>query len=139
MDPIVMAAGTALVSAMATNAWAEARDAVVVLWRRVHPERAEQVGADLEAVRADVLEARRTGDDAAEEALAGTWRTELQRLVRADPSLAADVRRLLDERLAPALPREERTRIGKLVMKAEASGHARVYQAGRDQHVTGQD
>ncbi|MFF8381603.1 hypothetical protein ACF07V_36535 [Streptomyces sp. NPDC015661] len=137
MDPMVTAAGTAVVSAMATSAWEQARDAVVALWRRWRPERAEQVGADLEAVRAEVLEARRAGDDEAERALAGAWQSELQRLVREDASMVAEVRRLLEERLVPVLPVEERTRIGKLVMKAEASGHARVFQAGRDQHITG--
>ncbi|GAA4878452.1 hypothetical protein [Kitasatospora terrestris] len=136
MDPIVMAAGTTLVSAMATSAWEQARDAAVGLWRRVHPERAEQVGAELETVRAEVLEARRTGDAETEQALAGTWQAELQRLVREDAALIEEVRRMLEERLTPVLPADERTRIGKLTMKAEASGHARVFQAGRDQHIT---
>ena len=137
MDPIVMAAGTALVSAMATSAWEQARDAAVVLWRRAHPDKAEQVGKDLEVVRAEVLEARREGDVGTEQALAGAWQAELQRLVRQDSALAGEVRRLLEEQLVPALPRDEQTRIGKLVMKAQASGNARVFQAGRDQHITG--
>ena len=133
----MMAAGTALVSAMATSAWEQARDAVVALWRRAYPDKAEQVGKDLEMVRAEVLQARREGDAGAEQALAGAWQAELQRLVRQDVALAGEVRRLLDERLVPALSGDEQTRIGKLVMKAEASGHARVFQAGRDQHITG--
>ncbi|MEV4430023.1 hypothetical protein AB0K23_32585 [Streptomyces sp. NPDC049602] len=137
MDPMVTAAGTALVSAMATSAWEQAREAAVELWRRVRPERAEQVGTELEGVRTEVLEARRAGDAETERALAGAWQSELQRLVREDASVVDELRRLLQERLAPVLPMEERTRIGKLVMKAEASGQARVFQAGRDQHITG--
>src|SRR5690349_14355645 len=51
MDPIVLAAGTALVTAMATDAWQSARDGAVALWRKVRPEQAEIVEAELAEVR----------------------------------------------------------------------------------------
>lgn len=38
MDPIVLAAGTALVGAMATDAWQQTRIAVVSWWGRVRSD-----------------------------------------------------------------------------------------------------
>ncbi|MDX3108777.1 hypothetical protein [Nonomuraea angiospora] len=135
MDPIVLAAGTALVTAMATDAWQSARDGAVALWRKVRPEQAEVVEAELVEVREQVLEARRDGDVDTEQALAGTWQVRLQQLLRAEPSLAGEIQRVLDEVLTPALQPAEQERIGTLVMKAKASGHGRIYQAGRDQTI----
>ncbi|MER7368269.1 hypothetical protein ACI2LC_07630 [Nonomuraea wenchangensis] len=135
MDPIVLAAGTALVTAMATDAWQSARDGAVALWRRARPEQAEVVEAELTEVREQVLQARGEGDADTEQALAGSWQVRLQQLLRADPSLAVELRRVLDEVLTPALEPADQERIGSLVMKATASGHGRVYQAGRDQTI----
>src|SRR5271165_5847197 len=58
MDPLVLAAGTALVGAMVTDGWQQARTAVVAWWRKVHPGRADAVGAELDTARAQVLPAR---------------------------------------------------------------------------------
>lgn len=130
MDPIVVAAGTAVVSAMATGAWETARDAVVALWRRAHPEHAERTSEELEAVRAEVIQARRDGDTATEQALAGEWQNKLRRLVRNDPALAEQVRRLLEEHLLPALAADEQTRIRSIIQTANATGSSTIYQAG---------
>jgi hypothetical protein len=132
MDPVVTAAGTAVVSAMATSAWQQARDAVVALWRRAHPEKAGQVSRDLEVLRAEVLRARRDGDADTEQALAGAWQAGLQRLIRQDPALAGAVRQLLDEHLIPALSAEEQARVHAVIQTARASGHSTIYQAGHD-------
>src|SRR5580658_9126617 len=48
MDPVVAAFGTALVGAIATDTWQQAHEAVVGLWRRVHPRRDEDIGAELD-------------------------------------------------------------------------------------------
>ncbi|MEZ7130506.1 hypothetical protein ACBR40_34680 [Nonomuraea sp. AD125B] len=135
MDPIVLAAGTALVTAMATDAWQSARDGAVALWRRARPEQAEVVEAELTEVREQVLRARGEGDADTEQALTGSWQVRLQQLLRTDPSLAGELRRVLDEVLTPALQPADQDRIGSLVMKATASGHGRVYQSGRDQTI----
>jgi hypothetical protein len=135
MDPIVLAAGTALVTAMATDAWQSARDGAVALWRRARPEQAEVVEAELTEVREQVLRARGEGDADTEQALTGSWQVRLQQLLRTDPSLAGELRRVLDEVLTPALQPADQDRIGSLVMTATASGHGRVYQAGRDQTI----
>jgi hypothetical protein len=47
VDPIVVAFRTALVGAMATDVWQQARASEVALWRRVHPQQVGTVEADL--------------------------------------------------------------------------------------------
>ncbi|MGJ6966247.1 hypothetical protein ACSDR0_30495 [Streptosporangium sp. G11] len=136
MDPIVMAAGTALVTAMATDAWQQARAGAVALWRRFAPEQVKTVEAELDEVRDQILAARREEDVETEQALAGEWRVRLARLLRQDPQAAAELRRVLDEVLAPALPAADRTRIKSIVMNATAHDDSRVYQAGGDMHIT---
>ncbi|MFI5882966.1 hypothetical protein [Streptomyces sp. NPDC051554] len=138
MDPIVLAAGTALVGAMATDAWQQVRTSLVELWRRARPEQAEVIDAELGAVRAHVLTARESGDADTEQTLVSDWQLRLQALLRANPAVANELRQLLDTHLTPLVSADERSRIATLVMRAEASGSGRVYQAGRDQHITGQ-
>jgi hypothetical protein len=120
---------------MATDAWQSARTGVVALWRRVRPEQTEVVEVELAEVRGQVLQARRDSDTDTEQALAGAWQVRLQQLLRADPSLAGEIKQVLDEVLIPALEPADQARIGSLVMNAEARGHGRVYQAARDQTI----
>jgi hypothetical protein len=97
MDPVVAAFGTALVGAIATDAWQQVREAVTGLWRRVHPRREDDgIGAELDELREQVLGARRDGDASTERALEGVWQVRLQQLLRADPALAGELRRVLD-------------------------------------------
>ncbi|MEU7041754.1 hypothetical protein AB0A77_11955 [Streptomyces varsoviensis] len=136
MDALVLAAGTAVVGAMATDSWQTARSAVVAWWRRARPEEAEGVDAALGRVRPQLLAARQARDTASEAALASDWQSRLRRVLEADPRLARELRSLLDDEITPVLPAPERARVETLVMKASATGHGRVYQAGRDQHIT---
>ena len=101
MDPIVVAFGTALVSAMATDVWQQARASVVGLWRRVHPQQTDTVEADLEGLRTQVLDARQAGRADVEQALTGVWQGRLQQLLLDEPALATELRRVLDCRLRP--------------------------------------
>lgn len=136
MDPIVLAAGTALVSAMATDAWQQVRAAVVAWWRKVHPARADAVGAELDDTHAQVLAARDRGDEDTEQALTGIWRLHLQQLLDMNPAAGPALQRLLDEHLTPALPMGEQDRIGQIIINAQARDHARQNIAGRDMHIT---
>ncbi|MFJ9410485.1 hypothetical protein [Streptomyces sp. NPDC101393] len=120
---------------MATDAWQHARDAAVTLWRRVHPERVPAVEAELGEVRAELLAAREEGDVQAEEELAADWQRRLRRLLRDDPSLADELRRVLDEELNPLLAPGDQVQPGSVQMNATASGHARIYQAGGHQTI----
>ncbi|MFJ4790828.1 hypothetical protein [Streptomyces sp. NPDC088794] len=132
MDPITLAAASALVGAMATDGWAQARDATVALWRRVWPERAEAVAAELELARPRVLAARERHQEDREQALVAGWRVPLEDLLDRDPALAADIRRLVDEQLAPLLPKAEQSRVCSIVQNVTTTGHSRATVAGRD-------
>jgi hypothetical protein len=128
MDPVVQAAGTALVQAMATDAWTQARQAVTRLWRRVHPGHGERVGGDLDELRAQVLRARAGGDAQTEQALEGAWQLRLQELLRMDPALAADLRQVLDQVLTPAAAQPGTT--GSILMTGTSQDSSTFTQIG---------
>ncbi|MFD8645800.1 hypothetical protein ACFV14_36455 [Streptomyces zaomyceticus] len=125
-------AGVAVVTLMATDAWERTRDGVVALWRRASPARADGVEGELEATRDDLLAAREDGDELTEQELREEWAGRLRRLLREQPDVAEELRRMLAE----ADPQAQSTGAGTVQMRAEASGSGRVYQAGRDQHIT---
>jgi hypothetical protein len=132
MDPLVVTAGTALVAAMATDAWQQARSAALELWRQVHPERVSAVEGELAEVREEVLTARDNHDDRTEEALAEDWQRRLERLVRVNPGLAQELQRVLDEQLAPVLSRHSApSGPGSVSQQATAGKNSRIIQ-GRD-------
>jgi hypothetical protein len=120
-------AGETLVKQLTTAAWEKTQAAVVELWRRAHPERADALHAELAETRSEVLAARQAGDDQAEQDLIGEWRSRLRRLLSVDPEVAGELRRLFADELQ---------RGPGIAMKATASNRGRVYQAGRDQHIT---
>ncbi|WP_030609944.1 hypothetical protein [Streptomyces fulvoviolaceus] len=126
-------AGTTMVTLMATQAWESTRDGMVALWQRFQPARAEAVGSELEATREDLLLAREAGDADTETELTAEWQARVRRLLLAQPEVADELRRILAE-LSPEFP--ERRPSVEVRLRAEASGSGRVYQAGRDQHIT---
>jgi hypothetical protein len=131
MDPIVAAFGTALVGAIATDAWQQAHEAVVGLWRRVHPQRVDDgIGAELEELREQVLAARRDGDAGTERALEGAWQLRLAHLLRADPALATELRRVLDQVLTPALDPAGQARVGTIIMTGSSHDASTFTQIG---------
>ncbi|MEV6883312.1 hypothetical protein [Streptomyces sp. NPDC051135] len=136
MDPEVLAqtAGITVVGLMATDAWQRTRDGVVALWRRARPVQADEIGTALEETREELLAARHEGDSECAEDLERDWRRRLRRLLAADPSIAQDLEEILAEARA-SLPEDERPPVPAVQMHAHASGHGRVYQAGRDQHI----
>lgn len=139
MDPELTAltstAATTVVKLLTTAAWERATTAVGGLWRRVHPERAETVRAELEDSRAEVLAARQVGDEQVEQALVGEWQGRLRRLVAADPQLVDELRRVVAE-LRSALADADAPQGATITMQTTAFGTSQVNQAGRDLHVT---
>jgi hypothetical protein len=126
---LASSAGTTLVTLMATDAWERTRDGIAALWRRVHPERADTVTAELDATREDLLAAQPAGDEGAVYELQAEWQGRIRRLLRTRPEVAEDLRGLLKE-LDPsdaAAP--------TVTQHATASGHARIYQAGHNQRI----
>lgn len=140
MDPSQLAAAFAsgLIAAMTTDAWEEVRSAMIGLWRRVHPSRAETIGEELVEVRQEALAARQGADASAEESLIEDWQRRLQRLLEAAPEMTVELQRILDDVLRPTLGPADQSRIRQIVMNARASDHGQVFQAGRDIHITGQ-
>ncbi|MFI2633251.1 hypothetical protein ACH5A2_23170 [Streptomyces collinus] len=126
-------AGTTMVTLMAGQAWESAREGLVSLWQRFQPDRAEAVGGELEATREDLLLAQRTGDADTESELTAEWQARVRRLLAARPEVAEELRRILGE-LSPQ-PAEAQSSV-EVRLRAEVSGSGRVYQAGRDQHIT---
>lgn len=130
MDPVVAAFGTALVGAIATDAWQQVREAVTSLWRRVYPQRKDDIGAELDELRQQVLVARHDGDADTERALARAWQVRLQQLLRADPALAAELQRVLDQVLTPALTPAEQTQVGTIIMSGSSHDSSMFTQTG---------
>jgi hypothetical protein len=122
---------------MTVDAWQQAREALTAWWRRIRPNQADQVDAAFVESRERVLTARRARDEDEESHVIAAWATRLTALLRDDPVLGDGLRQLIDEEIAPLLGREDSARTGSHEFRAEASGHGRVYQAGRDQNIYG--
>ncbi|MFJ7147562.1 hypothetical protein ACIQVT_05070 [Streptomyces sp. NPDC100445] len=133
MDPevtvLAQSAGTTLVTLMATDAWQRTRDGLTQLWHRMQPERAETVAAQWEAGREDVLAALAANDQETLNELRAQWQGLVRRLIVARPAATGELRALLAE-LDP-----DGSAGRSVTQHATASGQARVYQAGRDQHI----
>ncbi|MFF2381583.1 hypothetical protein [Streptomyces sp. NPDC058108] len=126
---LAQSAGATLVTLMATDAWQRLRDGITQLWRRTQPERAETVAAELTVCREDVLAAAAADDQETLDELRLQWQGSVRRLLVARPAAVEELRALLDQ-LDPG-----GSAARQITQHATASGQARVYQAGRDQHI----
>jgi hypothetical protein len=135
MDPIVQAAAVALVQAISTDAWQQAKEAVVDLWHRGHSGDADLPGRDLDELRAQVLQARSNGDAQAERVLEGQWQVRLQALLRGNPALAADLRQVLDSVLMPTATQAGAT--GAIVMTGTSRDSSSFTQIGSQVNYDG--
>ncbi len=127
-------AATTIVKVLITDGWERAKTAVSEMWRRVHADRAAMVETDMTQARAELLAARQAGDAQAEQVLTGEWQARFFRLVGDDPGLHEELRRLVTE-LSALLPDAPQPTATHIEMSADASGHGRVYQAGRDLRI----
>jgi hypothetical protein len=130
---VAATASTALVGAMATDAWERAVQGVTELWRRVHPHpnRAEVIGEELAETRQLILHARRERRE--EQALRGLeaeWQSRLDRLLRANPEMISELQRLVNNELQAAAGNP------RVTMRATANGNSTLNMAGRDQNIT---
>ncbi|MGW2919850.1 hypothetical protein ACWDBF_18605 [Streptomyces angustmyceticus] len=134
MDPeltvFTQAAGTTLVTLMATDAWQHTRDGLTRLWQRLQPDRAHIVSDELDASREEVLRAHSAADQEMLSELRLQWQGYLRRLLLAQPAAVEELRRLFDEAGSEAAVHASR-----ITQHGTASGRARVYQAGRDVHI----
>ncbi|WP_158710018.1 hypothetical protein [Streptomyces katrae] len=88
MNELAQSASAAIIGSIATDAGPRLRDGVVTVWRRVHPERADAVGADLDACRDDLLAARAGSDELSEAELRAEWQERVRRLLVGNPEIA---------------------------------------------------
>jgi hypothetical protein len=132
---LARSAGATVVTLMATDGWQRARDGIARLWNRVQPERTDSIVGEIETTRDDLLLARQAGDNETERELSDEWAGRLRRMLVADPHAVAALRDLLSD-LEEALPKGGNVAGNDINMRAHAHGSARVYQAGRDQHIT---
>lgn len=126
----MLAFGTALVGAIASSTWQQAREAAISLWRRVYPHDANNVGTELDELREQVLRARQVDDTDTEKALEGAWQVRVHQLLRAEPTLAADLQRVLDSVLTPTLTPAGQTRIGNIIMTGSSHDSSTFTQIG---------
>ncbi|MFE6083638.1 hypothetical protein [Streptomyces virginiae] len=132
MDPVTLAAaaGSALVGAMATDTWTQAKAAIAGIWGRFRPDRVAVVEQDLDELRLEVLATREHNDTATRDALAADWQQQLARLLRQNPDLADDLQRVLDDVLTPSLAEEERGHVYQQINIARDRGRAFGVQGG---------
>ena len=130
MDPLALAFGTALVGAIATSAWQQASDAVAQIWRSARPHESERIEGELGELREHIVQARDLGDTATEAALEGAWQVKMQALLRAAPTLATELQRVMDEVLTPWLNSAEQIRIGTIIMKGSSRDSSSFNQIG---------
>lgn len=131
---LMTTAATTLVELLTTDGWQRVKSAAGALWRRAHPERVEMIEAELGETRTAMLCARRAGDEQSEQALISEWHSRLRRLVAVDPSVVDELRRLVKEWESSGSTGGD-TCIGRVNMRARATGHSRVTMAGRDIHI----
>ena len=103
------AGGTALVGAMATDAWQTTRAGVARLFGRGGPDRQAAIETQLDSNAALVAQAEDPSEiDEIRQSLAGMWRLELAALLRRHPE-AEDELRALVAQIHDALPAPQQT------------------------------
>ncbi|MBQ0850241.1 hypothetical protein J8N05_18785 [Streptomyces sp. BH-SS-21] len=139
MDPITMAAATALISAMATDGWQRAVNALVQWWQRARPEQAETAPDELAFLHRYVLalQAMQTPSPEAEEALIRVWQARLAQLAGDNTQLRADLRQLAED-IARQLPGPEQERVTSVYQNAQADRRSKVIQVGGDVTINGE-
>jgi len=128
-------AATALVKALTTDGWEAVKSGTGALWRRVHAEQAETMETEIISTRAEILAAREAADTEIETSLVEEWQRRLMRLLREDPEIAEVLTHLVEDQWYPLLPPSDHGHPPSIQMDAEASGHGRTYQAGRDMRI----
>jgi len=93
----------ALVGLLITDSWQEARSSMGSLWRRAEPDRADAVESELGEARCALLAARSAGNDQVALGLIIDWHYRIDRLLAAFPQTAVQLRRVVEDELAPAL------------------------------------
>lgn len=129
---LATAGATTLVQQLVGEGWESARTRVAEFFARRFGADEESVGAELEAVREELLSADDTEDgQAAEEARADVlaeWRARMRRGLRADPAAADELREILAELAANDTAGQARSEVSNTI--SGVVRHSTVIQAG---------
>ncbi|MEV7277253.1 hypothetical protein [Streptomyces sp. NPDC093111] len=129
-----LTAGARLVAVMTTDAHPRALQAVLEQWRRIRPAEADILLEQLEDSRAALMDARARGIVRREGELGAWWQERLTWLFSTDPRAVGALHLALTRKTTEATSQVD-VRAGSIRMAGRARGHARVFQAGRDQHI----
>jgi len=137
LSSLASTAATTVVQLLTTDGWERLKSALGPFWGRSRPGGEATLDTQLNDSHAEVTAA---GDDAEQvrAELTAEWRGRLRRLLAADPAIAAELRRVLDEELSPALRdlKAANPDTPDIRMRADVSGRGRAYQAGRDMTIS---
>jgi hypothetical protein len=130
MDPdytaLAAAAATAVVTAMAKEGWEGVRSAVARLWRKGEHPQTEQIVAELERSRQELVGTESSLVPLTSDELVAEWKGKLRRLLVLHPELADEVAAIL------GTGQQGGVQFGDV----SHHGTGDVNQAGRDIHVT---
>ena len=93
---LATAGATALVQQMVTDTWTSVRERAVAFFSRGSAS-PESVGAELDAARAELVDAQQSTDEETAADIQAEWRSRMRRTLLADPQAAAELRLLLQE------------------------------------------
>lgn len=133
MDPATLALasafGTAVVSAMATDAWQSTRARIVAIASRIRPDTADSLARTLEEQRISLLQIPEAEREQATNQLYVSWRSYFLDLLRSDPSGAQDL-------LATLIPGQQQD---SRSIRQVGNSHdtSRIYIAANDQNFNG--
>ncbi|MFD4629098.1 hypothetical protein ACFVYR_04250 [Streptomyces sp. NPDC058284] len=101
MDAELMAlaasGATVLVQQMAADSWTQARDHIVAFFARNRRGEEAAIEGELETSRSELTMAVATGDEQTAADVEALWRTQLRRLLLAEPTAAAQLRAVLSD------------------------------------------
>jgi hypothetical protein len=132
VEPIVGAFASALVAAMATDTWQEARAAVIAMWHRFRAQRADETTKELGRTRDRVLAAR-AGPTDTKQALELVWQGRLQELLLDNPGMTAEFQSVLENTLIPMLTPAERSHIRQIIMTGSSHDTSTFNQVAGNQ------
>jgi hypothetical protein len=107
MSPLTLAAGTAVVKAVATEGWQQACSALVRLWGHEDPAYSSVISQEVEATRESVLAASDTDYHAVERSLSAQWNRRFSALLDMSADAGGKLRDVLDTELRPLLSRPD--------------------------------
>lgn len=121
---------SAVVSAMATDAWQDVRIRVAEIWQRFQPSRADMAERLLEANRSQLIRLQGDSRSQFERLLIDQWHLEAIALMQ----LNSAAREALIELLRSPQSNQSGVR-----QTARAHDNSRIFMAGRDQNFSGNE